>query len=169
VRIQNLGTTWVYFEEFYLLVNFKKDIFYASEMYMSILLMERLGNSRLYLREDTYRIGIIAFDVSTFRCTATEELDPPSLGYMKDLREVFFVQNRRNFLADTDQQDCGRPLFCTRSKERDETFSKLHPEETAAIDEILTIPKIAEIYKNIKTSFVIFRPSVKSPCQRVST
>jgi hypothetical protein len=121
-----------------------------------------------YLREK-YNIGIIAFDVSKFKYWTIKELDPPSLGYMTNLREVLFVQNRREFLPGADQQDGGRALVCTTSKERDESFSKLHPQQTAAIDETLAIPAIAEKYKNIRTSFAILRPSVQCPNQRVST
>jgi hypothetical protein len=170
LRIQDLGEGRVSSKYFYLLVNYKKDIFYFSGGYMRNALKATKEIIEAYWwRADTYKIGIIAFDMSSFRFSTIMELDPPSLGYMRDLREVLFVQNRREFLPDTHQQDSGRPLVCTRSKKRDESFSKLHPDATAAIDETLAIPKIAEIYKNIRTSFVIFRPFVQSPNQRVST
>jgi hypothetical protein len=113
-----------------------------------------------FIMEGTHKAEIIAFDVSVFGYKTIGQLNPPNLHYMKDLRELLFVQNRRESLRETDQKDPGRPLFCTRSKERDESFSKLHPEETTAIDETLVIPKIAEIYKTIRTSFVVFRQSV---------
>jgi 2EXR family len=161
LRIKRLNNELVHWEkEFYLLVNYETDIFYFSKIYMSALLMEKTETIKRLVYEDTFKIGIIAFDMLTFNYLTIRELNPPCLHCMSNLRELLFIQNRRKFLADTDQQDSGRPLFCTRSKERDESFSKLYPRETAAIDETLAIPKIAEIYKNIRTSFVIFRQSV---------
>jgi hypothetical protein len=161
LRIWKLNNEYVHWEkEIYLLVNYKMDIFYFSKISMSPLLTEKNEVVKRLAFEDTFKIGIIAFDISTFSYKTIDELNPPNLHYMKDLRELLFVQNRRESLRETDQKDSGRPLFCTRSKERDESFSKLHPKETTAIDETLVIPKIAEIYKTIRTSFVVFRQSV---------
>jgi hypothetical protein len=170
LRIQCLGKESVYWKYFYLFVNYKKDIFYFSGKFMQYALNDTWEQiEKCWFIATKYNIGIIAFDMSTFRFSAIKGLNLPSLGYMRDLREVLFVQNRREFLPKTDQQDSGRSLSCTRSKERDESFSKLYPEETVAIDKTLAIPAIAEKYKNIRASFVIFRPSVQSPNQRFST
>jgi hypothetical protein len=122
VKIRGLGEEWVSREKFYLHVNFKRDMFYFSKGYMSITLGDSRGDIESEFVRDKYKIGIIAFDMSKFRYSTTEELDPPSLAYMSDLREVLFVQNWREFLPDTDQQDSGRPLFCTRSKNETNPF-----------------------------------------------